>query len=113
MRKSLYSHHIDSVIIDWAADDLVVCFLHAIADLTPNNNDEHHKSQWTNLCGTLWMGIQQIELLYQRLLVCIPQMTNPSRVFQILLNEDEKSLVLTRPPDQAQGREYAKMVEVQ
>jgi hypothetical protein len=57
------------------------------------------------------MGIQQIELLYQRLLVCIPQTTNPSRVFQILSNEDEKSLMLTWPPDQGQGRDYAKLVE--
>jgi len=99
------------VVINWAADGLVLCFLHAVTDLTPNDNDEQHKSQWTNWCGTPWMGIQQIELLYQRLLVCIPQTTNPSRVFQILSNEDEKSLLLTWPPDQGQGREYAKLVE--
>ncbi|KIM80232.1 hypothetical protein PILCRDRAFT_539475 [Piloderma croceum F 1598] len=58
------------------------------------------------------MGIQQIQLLYQRLLVCIPQTTNLSRVFQILSNEDEMSLMLTWPPDQGQGRNYAKLVEV-
>jgi hypothetical protein len=99
------------IVINWAADGLVLCFIHAVTDLTPNDNDEQHKSQWTNWCGTPWMGIQQIELLYQRLLVCIPQTTNPSRVFQILSNEDDKSLMMTWPPDQGQGRDYAKLVE--
>jgi hypothetical protein len=99
------------IVINWAADGLVLCFLHAVADLTPNDNDEQHKSQWTNWCGTPWMSTQQIDLLYQRLLVCIPQTNNPSRVFQILSNQDEKSLMMTWPPDQGQGRDYAKLVE--
>lgn len=99
------------IVINWAADGLVLCYIHAVADLTPNDNDEQHKSQWTNWCGTPWMSVQQVELLYQRLLVCIPQTTNPSRVFQILSNEEEKTLRLTWPPDQGRGRDYAKLVE--
>lgn len=99
------------IVINWAADGLVLCFIHAVTDLTPNDNDEHHKSPWTNWCGTPFMSMQQIELLYQRLLVCIPQAENPSRVFQILSNHDERSLMMTWPPDQGQGRDYAKLVE--
>ena len=58
------------------------------------------------------MGAQQVDVLYQRLLVGIPQTTNPSRVFQILSNEDQqRSLLMTWPPDQGQGRDYAKLVE--
>lgn len=99
------------IVINWAADGLVLCFIHAVTDLTPNDNDEKHKSQWSNWCGTPYMAMQQIELLYQRLLVCIPQTNSPSRVFQILNNADQKSLLMTWPPDQGQGRDYQKLVE--
>jgi len=99
------------IVINWAADGLVLCFMHAVTDLNPKDKDEQHKTPWTNWCGTPYMAMQKIELLYQRLLVCIPQTTNPSRVFQILSNQDEKLLLMTWPPDQVQGRDYAKLVE--
>ncbi len=61
------------IVINWAAEGLVLCFIHAIVDLTPRDNDEYSKTEWTNWCGTPQMTTEQIELLYHRLVVCIPQ----------------------------------------
>lgn len=104
------------IVINWAAEGLVLCFIHAIVDLTPNDNDEHHKTGWTNWCGTPLMTNEQIQLLYRRLLVCIPQTGSMSRVFQILSNHQDRPLLMSWPPDQGQGqgptgRDFAKLVE--
>lgn len=40
------------IVINWAAEGVVLCFIHAIVDLAPNDNDEAHKTGWTNWCGT-------------------------------------------------------------
>ena len=41
------------IVINWAADGLVLCFLHAAVDIVPNeDNDEVNKTGWTNWCGT-------------------------------------------------------------
>jgi hypothetical protein len=103
------------VVINWAAEGLVLCFIHAAVDLTPHDNDEHRKTGWTNWCGTPYMSMDQIQLVYQRLLVCVPQTGTMSRVFQILSNQQEKTLLMTWPPDQGQGqgptgRDFAKSV---
>ncbi|KAJ7052635.1 hypothetical protein C8F01DRAFT_1170676 [Mycena amicta] len=94
---------------------VVLCFLHAIVDLTPNDNDELHKTEWTNWCGTPVMNQEHIQLLFRRLLVCVPQQTNMNRVFQILANNPQKQLLISWPPDQASqapvGRDFAKLVE--
>ncbi|KAJ6619698.1 hypothetical protein B0H10DRAFT_2024503 [Mycena sp. CBHHK59/15] len=102
------------IVINWAAEGLVLCFIHAIVDLTPNDNDETHKTGWTNWCGTPVMSMDQIQLLFRRLLVCIPQLSNMSRVFQILSNQQNRPLLISWPPDQGQGpagRDFAKLVE--
>ncbi|KAJ7284933.1 hypothetical protein C8J57DRAFT_704389 [Mycena rebaudengoi] len=102
------------IVINWAAEGLVLCFIHAIVDLAPNDNDEAHKTAWTNWCGTPQMNMAQIELLFRRLLVCIPQLNNMTRVFQILANEQSRRLLISWPPDQGQGpagRDFAKLVE--
>lgn len=36
------------IVINWAADGVVLCFIHAVVDLTPRDNDEHNKTGWTN-----------------------------------------------------------------
>ncbi|KAJ7707764.1 hypothetical protein B0H17DRAFT_1033903 [Mycena rosella] len=100
------------IVINVAAEGLVLCFIHAIVDLTPKDNDEAHKTGWTNWCGTPTMDPEQIQLLFRRLLVCIPQPTNINRIFQILNNE--RSLLISWPPDQGHGpagRDFAKIVE--
>ncbi|KAJ3481910.1 hypothetical protein NLJ89_g12174 [Agrocybe chaxingu] len=103
------------IVINWAAEGLVLCFIHATTDLNPSaDNDESQKTEWTNWCGTPFMPMEQIELLYRRLLVCIPQTGTMSRVFQILANQRERPLLLSWPPDSAQGptsRDFAKLVE--
>lgn len=102
------------IVINWAAEGLVLCFIHAIVDLTPNDNDERNKTGWTNWCGTPLMDGEQIQLLYRRLLICIPQSGVMSRVFQILSNQQDRPLLMSWPPDQGQGptgRDFAKLVE--
>jgi hypothetical protein len=101
------------IVINWAADGLVLCFIHASVDLSPDDNDEHRKTTWTNWCGTPLMTLEQIQLLYRRLLVCIPQTGTTSRVFQILSNQQGRPLLMSWPPDQGQGptgRDFAKLV---
>ncbi|KAF9565221.1 hypothetical protein CPC08DRAFT_684180 [Agrocybe pediades] len=102
------------IVINWAAEGLVLCFIHATVDLTPGDNDESQKTDWTNWCGTPSMPLEQIQLLYRRLLVCIPQKDSMSRVFQILSNQRDKPLLMSWPPDSSQGptsRDFAKLVE--
>jgi len=102
------------IVINWAAEGLVLCFIHATVDLTPSDNDESQKTDWTNWCGTPFMSLEQIQLLYRRLLACIPQTGSMSRVFQILSNQRDKPLLMSWPPDSSQGptsRDFAKLVE--
>ncbi|RDB25524.1 hypothetical protein Hypma_006509 [Hypsizygus marmoreus] len=104
------------ITINWAAEGLVLCFIHAIVDLTPNDNDEREKTDWTNWCGTPVMDPEQISLLYHRLLVCVQRPGTMNRVFQILANREGRPLLLTWPPEQGQGqgpsaRDFARLVE--
>ncbi|PPQ76479.1 hypothetical protein CVT26_012554 [Gymnopilus dilepis] len=102
------------IVINWAADGLVLCFIHASVDLAPSDNDEIQKTDWTNWCGTPWMPQEQLQLLFNRLLVSVPQDGTMYRVFQILSNQRDRSLLMSWPPDPAQGptsRDFAKLVE--
>ncbi|EAU85490.2 hypothetical protein CC1G_06391 [Coprinopsis cinerea okayama7 len=104
------------IVINWAAEGLVLCFIHASMDLSPNDNDEVHKTEWSNWCETPMMANDQIDLLLSRLLVCIPQTGNMNRVFQILANQPDKHLLLSWPPGPSQSSEatsldFAKLVE--
>lgn len=87
------------LVINWASDGLVLCFMHAVVDLSPRDNDEHNKTHWTNWCGTPYMNTEQVQILYQRLLAVVPQPLSMSRVFQILLNQPERSLYMSWPPE--------------
>ena len=56
------------IVINWAAEGLVLCFIHAVVNINPvDNNNEKHKSGWTNWCGTPVMDSNQAQLLYQQL----------------------------------------------
>ncbi|KZT07627.1 uncharacterized protein LAESUDRAFT_677413 [Laetiporus sulphureus 93-53] len=88
------------IVINWASDGLVLCFIHAAVDMTDRDNDEHDKTGWSNWCGTPLMSMDQVQLLYQRLLSAVPQPLSMSRVFQILLNQPERSLWMSWPPEQ-------------
>ena len=93
------------IVINWAADGLVLCFIHAVVDLTDRDNDENNKTGWTNWCGTPHMGVDQVQLLYSQLVNKVPQLPSMHRVFQILLNQPERPLWMSWPPDPPQGQE--------
>lgn len=100
------------LVINWAAEGLVLCFIHAAVDLTPYDNDEHAKTGWTNWCGTNSMNQEQAQILYSRLLNNIPRSGNMSRVFQVLMNQPDRALLLSWPPDRDQpplARDFAKL----
>ena len=102
------------IVINWAAEGLVLCFLHAIVDLSPGDNDETQKTEWTNWCGTPYMPTAQIEALWRALLMYIPQPGNMTRVFQILSTQRDRALLMSWPPDSVQGpssRDFAKLVD--
>ena len=87
------------IVINWAAEGVVLCFIHAVVDLHPRDNDEQHKTGWTNWCGTPYMGMEQVDVLHQRLRQVIPQPPSKERVFQILLNQPDRPLWFSWPPD--------------
>jgi len=104
------------IVINWASDGLVLCFMHAVVDLTPHDNDEHNKTGWTNWCGTPYMSAEQVKLVYERLVAAVPQPLSMSRVFQILLNQPERSLCMSWPPDQQEpggptSKDFAKLAQ--
>ena len=97
------------IVINWAAEGLVLCFLHAVVDLAPSDNDPH----W---CGTTGLTQDQLDILYRRLLICVPQPSSMSRVFQILSNQPGRPLLISWPPDQGPGhaptsKNFAKLAE--
>ncbi|KAF8639423.1 hypothetical protein AX17_001513 [Amanita inopinata Kibby_2008] len=103
------------IVTNWAAEGLVLCFIHATVDLDPNDNDEQEKTDWTNWCGTPIMDAEQIQRLYRSLLMFIPQ-SPMTRVFQILSNTPNRSLLFSWPPEPVQGqgptgRDFARLVE--
>lgn len=105
------------IVINWAADGIVLCFMHAVVDLTPRDNDENNKTCWTNWCGTPFMGVEQIDHLYQSLASQVPQTPSMNRVFQVLLNSQVRELWFSWPPDSSQAGEgpsptdFAKLAE--
>ncbi|KIK63123.1 hypothetical protein GYMLUDRAFT_259868 [Collybiopsis luxurians FD-317 M1] len=78
------------IVINWAAEGLVLCFIHA-------TNDE---SSWAqNLCGTPVLAQEQLQSLSRSLLMCAPESSH-GRVFQIMANASARPLLLTWPPSQ-------------
>ncbi|KAI0768048.1 hypothetical protein BD413DRAFT_566287 [Trametes elegans] len=103
------------IVINYAADGVVLCFHHAVVDLTPRDNDEHNKTCWTNWCGTPNFNMDQVQLLYHRLQSAIPQPPAVSRVFQILLDEQQgRPLCVSWPPErpgEPTAKDFARLAE--
>ncbi|KAI0090163.1 hypothetical protein BDY19DRAFT_938792 [Irpex rosettiformis] len=103
------------IVINWAADGVVLCFIHAVVDLEPRDNDELRKTGWTNWCGTPYMSQNEVNLLFERLCHLIPPASSMDRVFQILLNQPDRPLWVSWPADrqQVQGgpisKDFAKL----
>ncbi|KAF9236731.1 hypothetical protein BU15DRAFT_89025 [Melanogaster broomeanus] len=89
------------IVISWAAEGLVLCFIHAVVDLGPADNDELRKTHWTNWCGTPVMSSDQLSLLYHQLQCYCPQPGVLSKVFQILSNSSSQDhrVLLSWPQD--------------
>lgn len=102
------------IVINYAADGLALCFMHAVVDLTPHDNDEHNKTRWTNWCGTPSITMEQIQLLFGRLQTSLPEPPALSRVFQILLNSPGRPLCLSWPqerPGEPTSKDFARLAE--
>ncbi|KAG7089780.1 hypothetical protein E1B28_011432 [Marasmius oreades] len=86
------------ITINWVAEGLVLCFIHASVDIDPVADNNHAvKSPWTNWCGTPVMPTEQIALLFERLLCAVPEIS-PGRKFQILSNKPGRPLFMSWPP---------------
>jgi hypothetical protein len=77
------------IVVNWIGDNMALCFFHAILDESPQDNDEIHKTDWSNWCGmiddcidekecqTIWQSIQSHRNLTSTT-------TGPQYVFQVL-----------------------------
>ncbi|KAG8908506.1 hypothetical protein FRB99_005865 [Tulasnella sp. 403] len=65
------------LVINWVAEGLVLCFIHAIVDLAPQDNDECAKTPWTNWCRTAMMDERHSRGLYKAL--STPYLMHPPR----------------------------------
>ncbi|KAG9095243.1 hypothetical protein FRC06_009991 [Ceratobasidium sp. 370] len=121
------------VVINWVSDNVVLCFLHAIigtntspATLSPSNtsgtmrettpdkgkadNDELHKTEWTNWCGTSAMTTDHAAELYDRLQNLVPPSHGPpDRIFQILINQPARPILFSWPPEGYTAGEFGKL----
>ncbi|KAF9514547.1 hypothetical protein BS47DRAFT_858055 [Hydnum rufescens UP504] len=114
------------IVINWVAENLVLCFLHAIIDLSPQDNDERHKSHWTNWCSTITLRKEDSTLLYSRLFKAdsiappsssggtfnphrITDSTSPTRVFQILANAPTRQILFSWPAENYYPADFARL----
>ncbi|KAF9069258.1 hypothetical protein BDP27DRAFT_1447845 [Rhodocollybia butyracea] len=86
------------IVINWAAEGLVLCFIHASISAS---DDEHVKSISSPWCGTPVMTQEQLQSLSRSLLMCSPAPgSSHGRVFQILANTSARPSLLSWPPPQ-------------
>ncbi|KAB5596197.1 hypothetical protein CTheo_469 [Ceratobasidium theobromae] len=99
------------VVINWVSDNVVLCFLHAIVDKGKADNDELHKTDWTNWCGTAAMTTDHATELYDRLQRRVtPSRSPPDRIFQILINQPARPILFSWPPEGYTAGEFGKLV---
>ncbi|KDQ14281.1 hypothetical protein BOTBODRAFT_174790 [Botryobasidium botryosum FD-172 SS1] len=106
------------IVINWVADNLVLCFIHAIVDISQDDNDETKKSTWSNWCGTHVMNHSHASILYQSLTshpsltsLCPPNSPPPTRIFQILLNQPARPILFSWPIDGYQPDDFGKLAK--
>lgn len=91
------------IVINWIGDGMLLCFFHAIIDKGAEDNDEHHKSDWTNWCGTPAKSftLRQCDALWKQVKAspreAVPD-TGPAHVFQVLEGGDDGRVLLSWPP---------------
>uniref|UniRef100_V5F1C3 GATA-type domain-containing protein n=2 Tax=Kalmanozyma brasiliensis (strain GHG001) TaxID=1365824 RepID=V5F1C3_KALBG len=91
------------IIINWIGDGMLLCFFHAIIDKAAEDNDEHHKSEWTNWCGIPGgtFTLRQCDSLWKQV-KATPRETipdaGPDHVFQVLEAGGDNRVLLSWPP---------------
>ncbi|KAF9266607.1 hypothetical protein L218DRAFT_996774 [Marasmius fiardii PR-910] len=101
------------ITINWVAEGLVLCFIHASVDIEPTADNNHVvKSPWTNWCGTPVMSEAQIDMLFGRLVQQMVPQISQGRKFQILSNKSGTPLLVTWPPGAAgENESYRALVD--
>ncbi|KAF8583851.1 hypothetical protein K439DRAFT_1661083 [Ramaria rubella] len=101
------------LVINWAAEGLVLCFIHAAVDMSPQDNDEHHRTHWTNWCGTPNMSVEHGTELYHALFLIAPHAAQgappPTRVFQILHNSTDRPTLFSWPAEGYMPADYGRL----
>ncbi|OWZ37758.1 hypothetical protein C356_04532 [Cryptococcus neoformans c45] len=103
------------LVLNWVATGLLLAFFHPIRDKDPvaNNDPKRANEEWSNWCGTKFMGDDQIEALCRSVTYNIPIAPStrrpPARVFQLhLLPPDHMTyaptqLIFSWPPARPAG----------
>ncbi|KAG8937283.1 hypothetical protein FRC02_000053 [Tulasnella sp. 418] len=126
------------LVINWVAEGVVLCFIHAIVDLSDRDNDVLNKTDWTNWCGTVVMQTQHAQRMYEALSTYsetplhdhflypspspssrssplareIPSDAVPNRIFQLVTNDSRRSLILSWPDHPAINKDdFARLVQ--
>lgn len=91
------------IVINWIGDGMLLCFFHAIIDKSAEDNDEQHKSDWTNWCGTPGnsFSLRQCDTIWKQVKAS-PRETlpdfGPDHVFQVIEAGGDSRVLLSWPP---------------
>ncbi|CDR99389.1 uncharacterized protein SPSC_03977 [Sporisorium scitamineum] len=90
-------------IVNWIGDGMLLCFFHAIIDKAAEDNDEQHKSDWTNWCGTPGgsFTLRQCDTIWKQV-KAVPRETipdsGPDHIFQVIEAGEDGRVLLSWPP---------------
>ena len=98
------------IVINWIGDGMLLCFFHAIIDKTAEDNDEQHKSDWTNWCGTPAgsFTLRQCDLIWKQVKATPRETvaeTGPVHVFQVIEAGGVGKVLLSWPPPRLFSRD--------
>ncbi|CAO1623895.1 unnamed protein product [Sympodiomycopsis kandeliae] len=98
------------IVLNMVGDSMALCFFHAVLNKTSNDNDEAHKSHWTNWCGTprALYDVEQCNRLWSLVSshdIQSPEAPTrkafPSYIFQLLSMPEDNSfpeIIFSWPP---------------
>ncbi|KAH7106543.1 hypothetical protein BKA62DRAFT_298611 [Auriculariales sp. MPI-PUGE-AT-0066] len=93
-----------NLVINVASDGLILCFIHAVVDIKPTeDNDEQKRNCWTNWCGTQAGGLSHENSTALRQTLSQRNMPHSElphgRVFQILRHVPGRPCIFSWPSD--------------
>jgi hypothetical protein len=100
------------LVINLAADGLVLCFIHTYPFLQVFDRDATARARSIDTCGDDNLSIADVHTLFHRLHQTIPPSSRVERVFQLLANGPRRQLLMSWPSDQFQeaaANEFAKL----